>query len=167
MTCCPPLVLTCALLMTSLHSEGRSPLATCTSAEVTELLIHFQADPEGYAGGNGGGSGKASAVRFATEYVKVHYLGTIADKTDQLREVKKTAGSTSLAETAEAMARVVATAQLELQRAFMRALCSTVPLFEALAEGKLEKAEPVKHHHLQSTTLHYDSSMPSRHHHHL
>ena len=113
---------------------GRTPLATCTAAEVTELLLRFDADPDGRPD-------QSAALRFAQEYVKVHYLGTIADKTDQLREVKKSAAMASLAETADAMARVVATAQLELQQAFARALCSTVPLFEALAEGKLAKAE--------------------------
>lgn len=115
---------------------GRTPIATCTAPEVVELLLRFNADP-----GDGEDPDAGGALRFAKEYVKVHYLGTIADKTDQLREVKKAKTLAPLAETAEAMAKVVATARLELQLAFTRALCSTVPLFEALAEGKLEKAE--------------------------
>eukprot|EP00039_Didymoeca_costata_P026790 m.16658 g.16658 ORF g.16658 m.16658 type:complete len:817 (+) comp5762_c0_seq2:461-2911(+) len=111
---------------------GRTGLMLSSSAASTELLIKHGANPNGIA--------SLQDVRaYAEEYVKIHYLGTIADKTDELRQVKYQ--ELELEEKAERMGVIIATARLELIQAYRRAMCSMCPLLEALAEGKLGKIE--------------------------
>ena len=114
-------------------SFGRPALVLCSSEECTNLLIDHGALPDLTASPD-------EAKVFAGHYVKVHFLGTVADKTDQLRQVKysETIGQ---AEMAERFSVIMATAKLELKQAYRRALCTASPLLEALAEGKLSKAE--------------------------
>lgn len=111
----------------------RPALALCSSEECTNLLLDHGADPNLQAPSEG-------VVAFARDYIKVYFLGIIADKTDQLRQIKysKMLGE---AEMAERFSIVMATVRLELRQAYRRSLCTSSPLLEALAEGKLAKAE--------------------------
>ena len=83
-------------------------------------------------------------AEYARAFAGVHLIGTVAGRADQLRQCKYPGpGGEEPApeELASRMAAVVADFRAELLGVYARGLATASPLAEALAEGKVDKAE--------------------------
>eukprot|EP00041_Stephanoeca_diplocostata_P032796 m.1061649 g.1061649 ORF g.1061649 m.1061649 type:complete len:871 (+) comp24212_c0_seq22:365-2977(+) len=116
---------------------GRTPLCLCTSGDLTARLLRHGANPRVCAP-------TASVERYASAYVGVAYMGTIADQADKLRQSKYNTADglePSLELLARRMAAVQAQFAVDLRNVYIRAMCTQSPVLEALAEGKVDKAK--------------------------
>lgn len=116
---------------------GRTALCICSSHQATQEILSRGGIPNHTAD-------TGRIAEYALAYTGVHYVGIVADRCDQLRKAKiqeHEGRDPSVAVLARRMGAILAQTEVDLQGAYLRAICSASPLLEALAEGKVAKAE--------------------------